>query len=148
VIRATPDQIERLIEISKANAKPESLPVRKVAKSKVKRVKVPQESEANFQRRVIDLAHFYGWRVAHFRPAQNARGDWRTAVAGDGKGFPDLVLVRDGALIFAELKRQDGRVSPEQKVWLEELNKTPGVTVCVWRPADWELIIELLGAKQ
>ena len=147
MIRATDEQIEKLIELSNANAMPTPIPVRKVPKSKVKPVKVPLESEAYFQRRVIDLAHFWGWRVAHFRPAQNARGDWRTAVAGDGKGLPDLVLVRDGALIFAELKRQDGKVSPEQKTWLEELNKTPGVTVCVWRPADWQLIVELLGAK-
>ena len=97
---------------------------------------------------MIELAHLHGWRVAHFRKSRTADGRHLTAVAADGAGFPDLVMVRDGDLIFAELKRQDGRVSLEQKAWLEELNKPHGVTVCVWRPNDWGLIKELLGTKQ
>ena len=51
-------------------------------------------SEKTFQRQVIDLLHLFGYRVAHFMPAMNAKGQWRTPVSADGKGFPDLVAVR------------------------------------------------------
>ena len=57
-------------------------------------------SEAVLQDAVIELANLKGWTVAHFRPAQNARGDWRTPVAAQGKGFPDLVMVRRDQLVF------------------------------------------------
>jgi hypothetical protein len=50
----------------------------------------------------------YGWRAAHFRPARTAKG-WRTPVAADGAGFPDLVLVRRTRIVAAELK--SGRVT-------------------------------------
>jgi hypothetical protein len=54
------------------------------------RPRVPPITEAAFLRQVLDLAKLRGWRTAHFRPAQTSRG-WRTAVQGDGAGFPDLV---------------------------------------------------------
>lgn len=40
------------------------------------------------------------------------------------KGFPDMAIVlKRGALLFLELKRtKGGKVSPEQKAWLEALN--------------------------
>ena len=43
--------------------------------------------EDDLQAWVIDVAHLRRWTVAHFRPAQNKRGDWRLPVAADGKGF-------------------------------------------------------------
>ena len=89
-------------------------------------------SEADLQAAIIDLAHLLGWRVAHFRPAQNSRGAWRTAVSADGAGFPDLVLVRNGVVIFVELKSEKGRISPAQEAWLAALPHS-----LVWRPADW-----------
>jgi hypothetical protein len=54
---------------------------------------LPPQSEASFLEQIIDLAHLFGWRVAHFRAARTFSG-WRTPVQGDGKGFPDLVLCR------------------------------------------------------
>jgi hypothetical protein len=89
-------------------------------------------SEAELQTAVIDLAHRLGWRVAHFRPAQNSRGAWRTAVSADGAGFPDLVLARKGRVIFAELKAKNGRIGHEQEAWLAVLPDS-----LVWRPDDW-----------
>lgn len=49
-------------------------------------------------------------------------------------GFPDMaVLLKSGGLMFVELKRvSGGKLSPEQKVWLEELNKA-GVPAVVAR---------------
>jgi len=73
-------------------------------------------TETAFQAQVIELAHICQWRVAHFRPAQTRHG-WRTPVQADGKGFPDLVLVRD-RVIFAELKRDRANPNADQWAWL------------------------------
>jgi len=93
--------------------------------------------EADLLAGVIDLAHALGYRVAHFRPAQTAHG-WRTPVAADGAGFPDLVLVRprDGRVIVAELKAEHGRVTPAQRAWLDDLAST-GIPTFTWWPADY-----------
>jgi hypothetical protein len=91
-------------------------------------------SEAELQECVIATAHLFGWRVAHFRAAQTKHG-WRTPVAADGKGFPDCVLVRD-RVIFAELKAERGRTSPEQLDWLAALANA-NAEQYVWRPSDW-----------
>ena len=60
-------------------------------------------NEAEFQRMVIDMAHLFGWRVAHFRKVQT-HGRWMTAVAADGKGFPDLVLGKLGLHVVVKLQ--------------------------------------------
>jgi hypothetical protein len=75
-------------------------------------------TEAELLGAVVQAARLCGWWTAHFRPARTARG-WRTPVAADGAGFPDLVLARAGELLFAELKSAGGRVSPAQRVWLD-----------------------------
>jgi hypothetical protein len=95
---------------------------------------VAQMTEAQLQDNVIATAHLFGWRVAHFRAAMTKHG-WRTPVSADGKGFVDLVLTRD-RVIFAELKSQRGRTSPEQQDWLAALSDA-GAEVYVFRPAEW-----------
>jgi hypothetical protein len=84
-----------------------------------------------------------GWRVAHFRPGLNARGKWQTAVAGDGVGFPDLVLVRGSILLFIELKVGRNKPSEEQIAWIEALNKTPAGAI-IFYPHHWPEIERLL----
>ena len=95
---------------------------------------IAQMSEAGLLDSVIELAHLFGWRVAHFRPAMTKHG-WRTPVSADGKGFPDLVLVRDRVL-FVELKSAKGRLSDDQLDWAAALTNA-GVEYHCWRPADW-----------
>ena len=99
-------------------------------------------TESSFQAAVIDAARLWGWRVAHFRPARTKNG-WVTPVAADGKGFPDLVLVRD-RLVMAELKSDTGRLSGDQHEWIAWLEGA-GVETYVWRPADWPLVERTLG---
>jgi len=108
-------------------------------------------SEAAFQRTVLEYARLKGWRVAHFRAARRDSGGWSTPVQGDGAGFPDLVLVRAGVAVFAELKSARGRLTDTQQVWLDALRivaacSDSAVHVHVWRPADWPDIEEVLGA--
>ena len=91
-------------------------------------------SEADFQTQIIALAHLQGGIVHHTRSAMNRRGQWSTPIQGD-KGFPDLVLARGGRIIFAELKSEKGKPTPEQQAWLEALNW--GAEAYVWRPDDW-----------
>ena len=91
-------------------------------------------TEAELQASVVECARLFGWRVAHFRPARTAHG-WRTPVAADGAGFPDLVLVRD-RVVFRELKAADGRLRPEQATWLDAL-RVAGADAAVWTPGDW-----------
>ena len=55
-------------------------------------------------------------------------------------GFPDLVLVKPPRIIFAELKRQRGRVRPMQTVWLDALGGCAGVETYLWRPSDLDEI--------
>ncbi len=83
---------------------------------------------------VIELANVLGWLVSHFRPARTDQG-WRTPVSADGKGFPDLVIVRD-RVIFAELKSKTGRLTYEQGLWREMLEYA-GVEYHLWRPDHW-----------
>lgn len=106
-------------------------------------------SEKDFLKQVIDLAHIYHWKVAHFRPAMTKHG-WRTPVQADGKGFPDLILVRikDGRMIIAEVKTEKGKLTPEQEEWKEFFlavdyeNRT--VEAYIWRPSDFQNIVEIL----
>lgn len=100
-------------------------------------------TEESFLRQILLLARIKGWRSAHFRPARTAHG-WRTPVSGDGKGFPDLVLVKGKKLLFVELKLDRGKTSPEQEQWLRSL-AAAGVKVAVWRPRDWNIIVEALS---
>lgn len=89
-------------------------------------------TEKELQAAVIEAAHLFGWRVAHFRPALTQSGKWATAMQGD-PGYPDLTMARDGEILFVELKSETGRIRPEQKIWIDAL--TPHVVV--WRPSDW-----------
>lgn len=104
-------------------------------------------TEAAWQSRVVEYAQLRGWLVHHTRPARTTRG-WRTPVTGD-PGFPDLVLARQGRVIIAELKRDGGRLAPEQCRWLDHLGPAMRwpVMVVVWRPGDWPKVQRILDGE-
>lgn len=111
-------------------------------------MKLPAITEAKWQQQVIQLAGTLGWFCAHFRGVRVQRKDgtcfWQTPVQAQGKGFPDLVLVRGPRLIFVELKRGPReKPSPEQEVWLAKLRQTEA-EVYLWRPQDFDRIQEIL----
>ena len=80
------------------------------------------------------LAKLHGWLCYHHY-------DSRQSI---GKGFPDLVLSRDGRLIVAELKRKGRKPTVTQRQWLEAFAAS-GAETHVWYPHDWECVVATLG---
>lgn len=97
-------------------------------------------TEDELQEAVIGTAQLLRWRVAHFRPGETTKG-WRTPVAADGAGFPDLCMVHpeQHRVLFVELKAANRLLRIEQQAWLASLMCAAGenLEVDVWRPADW-----------
>ncbi len=79
-------------------------------------MKVAAPTEKAFQAQVLTLARLWGWRCYH------AHASRRSA-----PGFPDLVMVR-----------------PEQRGWLDALDRCKGIEARLWRPRDWPEIEEVL----
>lgn len=103
------------------------------------------ESEAQFQGRVQEYATLRGWSWMHIQKAQNAAGYWRTPVTGNlGKGWPDLFMVRGKRIVAAELKGDRTPISRWQQAVLDALIRVPGVEVFIWRPDDWDDVMEVL----
>ena len=77
--------------------------------------------ETNFYATVINAARIAGWRTAHFRPAWTRRG-WRTAVQGDGKGFPTSSSSTPSAGSGSSSSSSNrARLSVEQEEWGQAL---------------------------
>ncbi len=81
------------------------------------------------------LLPLLGWAYTHSRPARTARtyinkkGEertlWVTPIQGL-PGFPDILAAKqfgkaEGRVIFAELKADGGKPTPEQVMWLDLL---------------------------
>ncbi len=104
--------------------------------------------ERHLQAHIEAAARMLGWRLYHTRDSR-----------GSAAGFPDLVLVRRGRLIFAELKAQRGKIDEAQRDWYRELRAHQNTLaewamlrlgpcerqaeveyifgVYTWRPLDW-----------
>lgn len=95
-------------------------------------------SEASFQGRVEAFALKHGWLYYHPFDSRRSR-----------KGFPDTVMVHPGRqlTIYAELKSVNGKVSPDQKKWLEGL-VLAGEYVYLWYPRHWPLIQDVLSGVE
>jgi hypothetical protein len=107
-------------------------------------------SEKNFQQAVIDYAQERGWKVAHFRKVRVSRGKgakqttyWETPVAADGKGFPDLVMLRETKLVVFELKVGKNDATKEQLDWLSAFGGVASYWGVMY-PRDWPTIVEVL----
>lgn len=89
---------------------------------------------------ITEYAERLGYRVAHIpdRLYTVAVKQRRFDALPGAKGFPDLVIVGYGRVIFAELKTERGRLDPEQIAWANQiLDAGPPVYWCRWRPSDW-----------
>lgn len=98
-------------------------------------------TEAQLQANIIELAKLGGWMHMHITDSR------RSAAVG----YPDLTLVHPatGRLIFAEPKRANGKLRPEQETWLAALSKLHDAVV--WRPEHWQdgtISSVLLGGRK
>lgn len=96
-------------------------------------MKPPRVTESQFLRQVRDLARIFGWATYH-----PFLSKWSE------KGWPDLTLCRPPRIVLAELKTDTGKISEEQDRWLGMLGDCPGVEVYLWRPADFDRVVEIL----
>lgn len=73
-------------------------------------------SEKDWQEVVVSYALLNKWLVYHTHDSRRSEA-----------GFPDLVMVRGGRCVVAELKREGKAPTQAQREWLEALGKVPGV---------------------
>lgn len=92
-------------------------------------------TELEFQAHVVALAVQLGWWTYHTHDSRRSE-----------PGFPDLTMVRGTRLVFAELKRESGRVTPAQRR-VHVLLEGAGHLVRVWRPSDWPIVVATLNGQ-
>lgn len=98
--------------------------------------------EKAFMAQIIEAAEWLGFMAYH-------PFDSRKSVPG----YPDLTLVgkpggtNAGRLLFIELKRETGRYSDSQLVWLGALMACDGVETYTWRPRDVDAALAILQAR-
>lgn len=85
-------------------------------------------SESQIQAGIVRMAEALGWYCFH---CVDCRRGPKT-----GAGYPDLTLVRDGRVLWVEVKTEQGVVSEAQKRWHRRLVAAGG-TVHIWRPKHW-----------
>ena len=93
-------------------------------------------TEKQFQTWVVSIAKLNGWLVYHTYDSRRSE-----------PGFPDLVMVRGGQVIFAELKTEHGKLKPKQKQWIMRLARVGSVEVEIWRPQYEKGILAMLEGK-
>jgi hypothetical protein len=106
-------------------------------------------TEQEFTTELLKWAKVYGWRRFHARTSgRMSNGRPIPTVQGES-GFPDLVLVRNQRLVFAELKVGKNKPSDQQLAWMGDLGAVDGtsmdIEVYVWRPEQWSEILVVLA---
>jgi hypothetical protein len=96
-------------------------------------------SHKEFERQIDDLFALMGYDLVY--------KTWRSLHSP--KGFPDRVALRlkDERLIWAELKKEGDKPTPEQWYWLEAL-KAIGQEAYLWYPHDYERIANILVKRR
>lgn len=115
----------------------------------------PRVSEAELQRCVLDWCEIRGvfavrmplGPVLHRKgKGANVKAVWKK---NHLKGFPDIhgVLKRKhrGRAFYLELKAKDGRLSPEQREWLEDLEAVGAACAVVRSLEDLVMVMREWG---
>lgn len=105
------------------------------------------QSERAFMAQVVAYARMMGWRVQHDNATNAPRRCPSCGIVRhtprNAPGLPDLLLIRRPRVVWAELKAQRGRLTDDQRAWIEEL-RACGQSAYVWRPSDFEEIERVL----
>jgi hypothetical protein len=92
-----------------------------------------RREETHLQASVEAELQLRGWRYFHTHDARRSV-----------PGFPDILALRGPRLFVAEIKTATGRVSREQRAWLDAF-ELAGVEAHLWRlPGDWAKVAEVL----
>lgn len=90
-------------------------------------------TEKELSKNIIKEAKELGWKAYH-----TFFSKWSE------RGFPDLLMIRDGKILAWELKNATGKVSEAQQEWLDAFGLVPGVDARVVRPDDLEEAYKVL----
>jgi hypothetical protein len=94
-------------------------------------------SEADLSSLIVEVARLGGWRRYHtFSSKRSAHG------------YPDWTFVKGERLLFVELKSETGKLRDDQAEWLDALAQVAGVETYVWRPSDWDELVEVLTGRK
>lgn len=108
---------------------------------------LPRQAERDFMAAVLKYAELLGWRHFHDAATNAPRACWhcgrRSTAPRNPAGWPDLVMIRRPRILFAELKAEGERPTPDQQAWLDELAAC-GQQVFVWWPSSWSEIEKVL----
>jgi hypothetical protein len=106
------------------------------------------QNEADWQATVMAILQAHGWTAFHInasivRVTSGGQRTYATAVTSQGRGFPDVVAIRAGRMVFIECKSERGIVNAEQHLWHQRLSAVAGVEVYVLRPSDGQQLMEI-----
>lgn len=101
---------------------------------------IPQ-NETAWMKVVTTAAAQAGWQWLHIGRVGKHRANGAKGTLG--KGWPDLVLVKGGRIIFAELKITGNVLSDEQRNVRTVLHQVG--EYYVWRPSDFGEVLDTLA---
>lgn len=99
-------------------------------------VYIPPREERDLQAKANELADLYGWRRYHTHDSRNSPS-----------GFPDLILVKDGRMVAAELKSASKAPTTAQEAWLDDLVAVPDCSALVLYTPGLQAFADLLAGK-
>ncbi len=87
--------------------------------------------ERDFQRRVVEMATRFGWKVWHVPAPMRADRAGGFVGAKEAAGIADLILTHDDPprLVFMELKADGGKLSDRQTEFLQAVKAVADKTV-------------------
>ena len=106
--------------------------------------------EATFQDDIAKHAQERGWMVMAVAPGSVRKRRLVTNFRYDGKGWPDMICIKQERMIVIECKARGIRaLRPDQQKWqlafigLEDAN--PGIEYHILNPIDWDKIEKIFA---
>lgn len=97
-------------------------------------MKLPAPKEKEITHSIRSLLKQFG--IFHFKHWGGPMGE---------KGIPDIIGIYQGKPLFLEIKTATGKVSPDQEIFLKNVNAAGGIGAVVRSIDD---VVELLGLSK